>query len=59
MTAVAGSRLLVYERAGHGLHWEEPERFAADVAMFAQSLPGLDEAHPAPFRAGRHGSALR
>jgi pimeloyl-ACP methyl ester carboxylesterase len=38
LTAIAGSRLVVYESAGHGLHWEEPERFAADLVAFAQSL---------------------
>jgi non-heme chloroperoxidase len=37
LAAVPGSRLLVYEGAGHGLHWEEPERFAADVAAFVRS----------------------
>ncbi len=36
LAAIGGARLLVYERAGHGLHWEEPERFAADVAAFAE-----------------------
>lgn len=39
-SAVAGSRLVVYERAGHALHWEEPERFASDVVAFVQSLTG-------------------
>jgi pimeloyl-ACP methyl ester carboxylesterase len=38
LTAIADSRLVVYESAGHGLHWEEPERFAADLVAFAQSL---------------------
>ena len=33
-----GSRLAVYEGAGHALHWEEPARFAADVAAFAQAI---------------------
>ena len=33
--AVPGSRLVVYEGAGHVLHWEEPERVATDVVAFA------------------------
>jgi len=40
LSAVKESRLVVYERAGHALHWEEPERFAADVTAFVQSLGG-------------------
>jgi pimeloyl-ACP methyl ester carboxylesterase len=27
-------RLLLYDGAGHSPHWEQPERFAADVATF-------------------------
>ena len=38
LTSVAGSQLVVYENAGHALHWEEPERFAADLVAFAQRL---------------------
>jgi len=30
----------VYEKAGHGLHWEEPERFAGDLVAFAERLAG-------------------
>jgi pimeloyl-ACP methyl ester carboxylesterase len=33
------SRLISYASAGHGLHWEEPARFAADVSAFA-AAPG-------------------
>jgi non-heme chloroperoxidase len=38
--AIAGSRHLVYPGAGHGLHWEEPARFAADLAAFAEEVAG-------------------
>jgi pimeloyl-ACP methyl ester carboxylesterase len=36
--AIPGASLTVYEGTGHALHWEEPERFAADVAAFATEL---------------------
>jgi pimeloyl-ACP methyl ester carboxylesterase len=36
--AIAGSRLVVYQGAGHGMHWEEPERFAADLVAFSTGL---------------------
>jgi non-heme chloroperoxidase len=29
---------LVYEGAGHALHWEQPERFAVDLTKFLDSL---------------------
>lgn len=30
--------LVVYNGAGHALHWEEPERFASDVASFVMLI---------------------
>jgi pimeloyl-ACP methyl ester carboxylesterase len=48
--AIKGARLMVYEGAGHGLHWEEPERFAADIVTFAESLAGSDKPHAIPSR---------
>jgi len=48
--AITSARLVVYEDAGHGLHWEEPERFAADVTTFVQGLAGSDKPHALPLR---------
>lgn len=36
--AIPDARLVVYRRAGHGLHWEEPEQFANDLAVFAEQV---------------------
>ena len=36
--AIAGSQLVVYPGAGHACHWEEPERFAADLVTFVETL---------------------
>jgi non-heme chloroperoxidase len=33
---IARSRMTIYPDAGHALHWEEPERVAADIAIFTQ-----------------------
>lgn len=35
--AITNSQLLVYRGAGHGVHWEEPERFAADLVRFIET----------------------
>ncbi len=32
--AIPGASQLIYPDAGHALHWEEPQRFAADLAAF-------------------------
>jgi non-heme chloroperoxidase len=34
--AIKGSQLFEYEYAGHGLHWEEPEKFAFDLIAFSR-----------------------
>jgi len=36
--AIAGSRLVVYEGAGHTFYWEEPDRIASDLAAFIEDL---------------------
>jgi non-heme chloroperoxidase len=35
LEAIRGARLVTYGGAGHALHWEEPARFARDLADFA------------------------
>jgi non-heme chloroperoxidase len=37
--AIAGAQLVVYEGAGHAVHWEEPERVAADITALVNRLP--------------------
>lgn len=36
--AIKNSRLVVYEGTGHALHWEEPGRFAKDLAEFINKI---------------------
>lgn len=38
LAAIPNAQLLVYEGAGHGLHWEEPVRFARNVAAFVETV---------------------
>lgn len=40
VAAIANALLFVYPDAGHALHWEEPERFAADLVAFAEGVAG-------------------
>jgi pimeloyl-ACP methyl ester carboxylesterase len=39
--AIRDSRLEIYSRSGHALHWEEPGRFAADLVGFIGGLPSF------------------
>ena len=36
--AISNSRLIVYEGVGHVVHWEQPERVAADIEAFLDPL---------------------
>jgi pimeloyl-ACP methyl ester carboxylesterase len=38
LAAIPGATLQTYSTAGHALHWEQPRRFAADLAGFAATL---------------------
>ena len=40
VAAISGSRLVVYPGAGHGVHWEEPELVADDIATFVKEVAG-------------------
>ena len=40
--AIPNASLLTYQDAGHALHWEEPQRFAADLAAFIGGIVARD-----------------
>lgn len=40
LAVIAGSKFVPYRGVGHALHWEEPARFAADLAAFIEKLGG-------------------
>lgn len=50
---------IVYEGAGHALHWEQPERFARDLVQFVAGLPpaAADTTRRVPARAEAAGEA--
>jgi pimeloyl-ACP methyl ester carboxylesterase len=35
---IPGSRLVIYSGTGHAVHWEEPQRFVADLVQFVDAL---------------------
>ena len=45
------SQLLIYEHVGHALHWEQPLRFANDLADFVAALSASDRARSGPIAA--------
>ncbi len=52
--AIAVSQLIIYQGAGHALHWEEPARFAADLVAFTGTLR---DRRPAPSWPGARRTA--
>jgi non-heme chloroperoxidase len=50
--AIVGSQLMVYPGAGHGLHWEEPARFAADLVTFTEKVRTSVTALPRIYSVG-------
>jgi non-heme chloroperoxidase len=45
-SALPHAQLLVYEQVGHALHWEQPLRFANDLADFVATLGATDSNRP-------------
>jgi pimeloyl-ACP methyl ester carboxylesterase len=45
-SGIGGARLVAYPGAGHATHWEEPERFAADLVTFIESLASKSSRAP-------------
>ena len=45
-SVLPNARLLMYEEVGHALHWEQPLRFANDLADYVTSLGATDSNQP-------------
>lgn len=45
--AIAGSQLIVYPGVGHALHWESPDRSAADLVQFCDRIARANAARAA------------
>jgi non-heme chloroperoxidase len=43
---IGGARQVTYAGTGHALHWEQPARFAADLAAFAEGRAGAEMLSP-------------
>ena len=41
LSGIPNSSIIVYEGVGHSPHWEEPERFAADLVTFVRRVVGV------------------
>jgi non-heme chloroperoxidase len=39
VAAISGARLVVFQGTGHAVHWEQPERVAAELAAFVETGP--------------------
>jgi hypothetical protein len=51
LSAIHGSRMVVYAGAGHSPHWEEPQRFAGQIASFVAGImfePPTPHSGPVP-----------
>lgn len=42
-STIPGSRLVIYTGTGHGMHWEEPERFVDDLVKFVAEGEGKQQ----------------